>query len=318
MNYDLKQYEKAKTKDLIDCECNKCGMSFKRKKIQLYISIKRGQTELFCSKDCSYKFISKKYTYNINCKTCGLKVDYPKLFCNRSCAAKFTNKNILRKKGLKKEVNCSSCNINIIVSIHSSPKSFFCKSCKIKTKPKEKPPKSKKCSVCEKYFTYKEKNKKTCSQECLKKTFSYAGKKSSVSQGRRSKNEIYFHELCKERFFNVIHNEPIFNGWDADIIIPTIKVAVLWNGVWHYKKITHKHSLKQVQNRDRIKLNEIIKSGYIPYIIKDNGKYNKNKVNEEFKNFCKWLDEKVLQVVVPPHAQSRLMKPVGSLDLPAL
>jgi hypothetical protein len=25
-----------------------------------------------------------------------------------------------------------------------------------------------------------------------------------------------------------------------------------------------------------------------------------------------------LQVVVPPHAQSRLMKPVGSLDLPAI
>lgn len=57
---------------------------------------------------------------------------------------------------------------------------------------------------------------------------------------------------------------------------------MLWNGPWHYKKITKNHSVKQVQNRDKIKIEEIKKAGYIPYIIKDNGKYNTNKVENEF------------------------------------
>lgn len=47
---------------------------------------------------------------------------------------------------------------------------------------------------------------------------------------RRSKNEIEFCKLCEEYFDNVKHNESIFNGWDADIIIEDIKFAVLWNG----------------------------------------------------------------------------------------
>lgn len=57
---------------------------------------------------------------------------------------------------------------------------------------------------------------------------------------------------------------------------------MLWNGKWHYEKITKNHSVKQVQNRDKIKIEEIKKAGYIPYIIKDNGKYNTNKVENEF------------------------------------
>ena len=104
-------------------------------------------------------------------------------------------------------------------------------------------------------------------------------------QNRRSKNEIYFAELCIKEFKKVLLNENIFNGWDADVIIEDYKIAVLWNGVWHYKKITRKHSVKQVQNRDRIKIKEIKKKGYIPYIVKDMGKHNKKFVESEFDKF---------------------------------
>ena len=48
------------------------------------------------------------------------------------------------------------------------------------------------------------------------------------------------------------------------------------------QKITKNHSVKQVQNRDKIKIEEIKNSGYVPYIVKDDGKYNKNKVEIEF------------------------------------
>jgi len=104
---------------------------------------------------------------------------------------------------------------------------------------------------------------------------------------RRSKNEIYFAELCKQHFKNVLTNKCIFNGWDADVIIEDIKTAILWNGKWHYEKIMKKHSLEQVQNRDKIKLGEIQKLGYKYYIIKDLGKYNPEFVEKEFEKFLK-------------------------------
>lgn len=106
-----------------------------------------------------------------------------------------------------------------------------------------------------------------------------------LSQNRRSKNEILFSEYCLTKFKNVTTNESIFNGWDADIIINDIKVAILWNGIWHYKKVADKHSVKQVQNRDRIKIIEIEKCGYVPYIIKDMGRYSPSKVLSEWNNF---------------------------------
>ena len=108
---------------------------------------------------------------------------------------------------------------------------------------------------------------------------------------RRSKNEIEFCKLCEEYFNNVKHNECIFNGWDADIIIEDIKFAVLWNGPWHYKQITKSHSVKQIQNRDKIKIKEIKESGWTPYIIKDMGKANKDFVKEKFDEFLKYLKE---------------------------
>lgn len=110
---------------------------------------------------------------------------------------------------------------------------------------------------------------------------------------RRSKNEIEFCKLCEEYFDNVKHNESIFNGWDADII-EDIKFAVLWNGPWHYKQITKSHSVKQTQNRDKIKVKEIEEYGWTPYIIKDMGKANKKFVKEKFDEFLKYLKENTI------------------------
>lgn len=111
---------------------------------------------------------------------------------------------------------------------------------------------------------------------------------------RRSKNEIEFYKLCEEYFNNVKHNECVFNGWDADVIIEDIKFAILWNGPWHYKQITKSHSVKQTQNRDKIKIKEIENCGWTPYIIKDMGKANKNFVKEKFDEFLKYLKENTI------------------------
>lgn len=156
------------------------------------------------------------------------------------------------------------------------------------------------CQFCKSEFQPKHSIAKLCSKKCFddyKKTDEIrekaklngqkGGKKSAHSQQRRSKNEVMFAELCEDHFGkdDVLCNEPIFDGWDADVIIRGKKIAVLWNGPWHYKQIMRSQSLTQVQARDRVKTAIITKYGYTPYVIKDMGKHNPKFVLEEFQCF---------------------------------
>lgn len=245
--------------------------------------------------------------------------------CARSFSSKFVNKNEL------KEAKCVDCNKIIYIKKRASSKYCKCEQCKIQDKvlniinSKEIEIKQygllqrfrnkiedkilikeidNKLKGIEYYYISKGYSKyqvnrksrkfyKLISPETKQKLVNAGLKSCNVqSEIRRSRNEIYFCKLCEDYFNNVRHNEQIFNGWDADIIIDDIKVAILWNGKWHYQKIKHNHSVKQVQNRDKIKLNEIKKLGYVPYIIKDMGRYNKKFVEEKFNEFLKILSSK--------------------------
>lgn len=231
------------------------------------------------------------------CKYCKEKnaIKYSKYsngeFCSIECSRGFStsekrkNINELVSKKLKKSKYCECGDLFI------GYRKFCSNDCLIKYK-KIRKRNIEKCIECEIEFIPKNRNKeKCCSKECRinrnRKNGQIGGIKSSISQSRRSKNEIYFYELCKDHFKYISCNENIFNGWDADIIIHDIKVAVLWNGKWHYEKITKQHSINQVENRDKIKIKEIKKYGYKPYIIKDMGRENKIFVESEFLKFKK-------------------------------
>jgi hypothetical protein len=204
-----------------------------------------------------------------------------KYYCSRKCANSHILNDFVKNKisnSLKKSdkvkrtkivnLNCLNCNALFIAKEHKKRK--FCS------------------SSCSSKYRYDFRNAKY--EEMILKS-SLGGRNSAAKQIKRSKNEIYFYKLCKNQFKIVFHNKTIFNGWDADVIIEDFKIAILWNGPWHYKKITEKHSLKQVQNRDAIKINEIQKCNYTAYIIKDDGKFNKNFVEQKFKEFLAFLQE---------------------------
>jgi hypothetical protein len=151
------------------------------------------------------------------------------------------------------------------------------------------------CQCCDHSFETspgKAKRRIFCSRKCsitfrnLNGLAQRAGLASVAAQtsSRRSKNEILFAELCSTRF-DILTNVPMFEGWDADIVIPSLKIAVLWNGAWHYKQISKSSSLAQIQTRDKIKLDVIVRCGYVPYVIKDMGKYNPCFVKEKFEEF---------------------------------
>lgn len=244
----------------------------------------------YCNTSCQNKHQNsgrsdKKYgeykKFKVKCFKCGKNFDvvereklFPKkekYYCSRGCAnSKIWDEEDKKKKSdaIKKTLDRLDKRAKYVTSI---------------------------CKNCDKEFVhFKRRNRIFCSRNCVTLYYNEntnrcvrGGLKSCEIQSyiRRSKNEILFANLCKNHFKKVKTNESIFNGWDADVIIYDIKVAVLWNGKWHYEKITENHSVKQVQNRDEIKINEIKNCGYIPYIIKDMGKYNKEFVENEFKKF---------------------------------
>jgi len=241
---------------------------------------------------------------HINCKLCN-KLIYKFIegqkYCNMLCyqTSRNTVKNIV-----KKSVICKLCNTTFITNREEQQ---FCNiSCSnryIATLPKSKYFRKNilipiECKLCKKSFQPVSSKIKFCSKPChndflrlpenyeeRRRIGSIGGRISAKNQCRRSKNEIYFYELCLELFPEAIHNEPIFNGWDADVILPKIKIAILWNGIWHYQKVRENHSVEQVQTRDKYKLKQIVKCGFVPYIIKDMGKHNKKFVEAEFQKF---------------------------------
>lgn len=217
----------------------------------------------------------KEIDFNYNkikklCKICNKEIkNKNKYFCSVSCSTTFNNK----KRGhMSDETKTKIGNSNKI----TNPKKII----------------TVKCNWCDKLFeTTKRKSKKSCSVDCsinfnrnhLRKIGKIGCLKSVESQNRRSKNEIFLSELCLNEFENVRLNEQIFNGWDADIILDDYKLAIMWDGNWHHKKLSRNHSLEQVQNRDKIRIKEIIKFGYKPYTINDYGKFDKKFVEEEFE-----------------------------------
>lgn len=269
---------------------------------------------MFKCKYCNNEFETKKER-GLHQRLCKFRPDYEEQIEKRRKGARITSKYNLGKQLVKHitfKVKCLKCKTEFEVSCTESEynkghyKHYCSRTCanshivteETKQKIAEKLAKQKEIKTC-KDCGIKISYKATYCKKCVNKHYnefitkqgriklSDAGKHSAKLQSniRRSKNEIDFCNLCQMQFKSVRHNESIFNSWDADIIIDDIKVAILWNGAWHYKKITKRHSLKQVQKRDEIKINEIKKSGYIPYVIKDMGKANYKKVLYEFNLF---------------------------------
>lgn len=278
----------AKTKEV---HCKYCGKLFKQK----YPS------QEYCSTICKdtnggkinkQRWADKYYENPKICPHCKKIIPYESrrnIFCCQSCRASFNNsKRIITEEHKKKT---SDTLIKLYTNRETSAKDRVCKVCgKIYKNTKYNSATNNCCSKeCSKYLN--DHKVDFLSKEAREK-MSENMRKNLIKMGdmRRSKNEIYFYELCEKYFNNVEHNKPLFNGWDADVIIHDIKYAILWNGVWHRRKITNKHSVKQVQNRDKIKICEIKKYGYIPYIIEDDGQYNKKFVQEKFDEFINHIN----------------------------
>jgi len=127
------------------------------------------------------------------------------------------------------------------------------------------------CQLCGNKYNVKKRTQKYCKRECANKKLNndpelnkergrIGGNKSLQMFSRRSKTEIDFANLCMDYFGseNIICNELFFkdknnNYWDADIIITHLKIAILYNGIFHYKKVYKDQKLERMIAKDNIK-----------------------------------------------------------------
>ena len=151
------------------------------------------------------------------------------------------------------------------------------------------------CKICKKKFGHHSHRKKSCSEKCRKILQSQTNKQNQLCNKKiiRSKNEILMFEKIKQIFPDAINNEFIFNGFDADIIIPRLKCCLHWNGIHHDKAIYPDQVLKETKKKDIKRYNEIEKHGYTNYIIKDIGSFNPEKVEHELRMFSDYLESEL-------------------------
>lgn len=283
--YTELEYNQSKSREKLKCECYNCGSEFLaiKSNITHELIYKRGRVK-FCNNKCHIDYT--KTGKNVPCRQCG-KIVYKSEkalreasnnFCGSSCNAKFQN-SVRSEETQKKMTN--SLNLHYIEN------------------GVDKIPTIKQCPYCGEEFSTMADNK-FCKISCAGKwKFSdknpnkeyyleiarKSGLKASSLKNRRSKNEILFFEKCLECFPDAKSNPKIVKGWDCDVHLPSIQTCIHWDGNWHHKKITKKHSLKQVQNRDLIKRKEFTKIGLINYTILDYGNYNPEFVEQEFVKF---------------------------------
>ncbi len=209
-------------------------------------------------------------------------------FCDHSCAASHRNTNRIVSDKTKIKTQSS---LKKFYKVNPDANKKYSDDQIIVVKDTRYLIKTKECMVCKIDFDTHF-NRKTCSNECLKLSQIQAGMNSQKANPRRSKGEILFFNLCSKYFGknNVLSNPQIFvdkngNKWDADIVITKCKLAICYNGIWHYEQIGKKHNLKQVQSRDLIKKSIIYDNGYIQYIVKDMGKFDELFVYQQFHQF---------------------------------
>jgi len=86
---------------------------------------------------------------------------------------------------------------------------------------------------------------------------------------RRSKCEILLYELLCDKFplLTILPNDKtMLNGYEVDIAIPDLKLAIEWNGTVHFKPIYGIDTLTKIQSRDKLKL-EIANNHNINLIV---------------------------------------------------
>jgi len=243
-----------KSRDRFYFDCDYCGkrhssvVKYLRQNAQV---TGKKSFHKYCSSECAAKANELE---NRVCEYCGKKYkpsESKSKYCSRECSNKDSRVcSEKRKAKVKRTMEMKHLNEGTLISTFDFETLY-----------------PQVCEVCGEFFLHTRKNR-TCSSSCAGALRLLTKQEKGVEIPKRSKAEIELFNLMSQDH-DCEHNKPIFNGFDADIIIHALKLAIEWNGPWHYKKMMESHSLKAVKIKDRKKVREVLKKGYRILIIKD-------------------------------------------------
>src|SRR5690554_4724966 len=155
------------------------------------------------------------------------------------------------------ELRCNSCGVlyrkpkNQIqgaIKGRNQTKNFCSHDCDC-TSRKEKIPLT--CTHCDKEFLKipsKVSKKNFCSKSC---SASY-NNKNKTSGTRRSRLEHYLQEVLEEKYptLEILFNDKSVLGSELDIFIPSLRIAIELNGIYHYEPIHGYDKLFKIQKND--------------------------------------------------------------------
>lgn len=133
-----------------------------------------------------------------------------------------------------------------------------------------------------------------------KSGFAFCNRSCSVSynntqrrKSKRSKCEIMLFDLIQQHYpnLNVLPNDKnLLEGFEVDIAIPELNLAIEWNGIVHYKPIYGEEKLDKIKSVD-IKKQLLAQKNNIRLIVISDLVSTKAFVNEAFMNIVKIVDE---------------------------
>jgi predicted nucleic acid-binding Zn ribbon protein len=242
--------------------------------------------------------------YNKNpkkCNNCGLPIPYDKKnnkYCGHSCSATLTNKKRktkkykLTEKGLENLRTSAENTRKKLVEFYKKNPEKKKQIIKNLIEKNKKPRVEFICPVCSKILMVTEnefKKRKYCGGTCRNKI------NNKQIFGTRSKAEIYLEEKLKNEFPNLVmsfNDREILNGKELDVYIPSLELAIEWNGIYHFKKIRDDGSFEKTKNKDRQKIIECGKLNIELYIVEDLTSSEKF-IREETKKIISFVKQKI-------------------------
>ena len=227
------------------------------------------------------------------CKQCGKNITNPK-FCNNSCAATYNNKN----RGKRSEESKQKTRNSMLTServkealkrrrkryINGERRSSSLKGKEISKRIIWE------CPVCQKKLRLTEQQaskRKYCSGTCRNSV------NNKVIRGTRSKAEMVLEQKIKDNFSKLkfyTNDRATLNGKELDFYFPDLKIAIEWNGIYHYKNIHKSKTWSRIKKNDKRK-RELCDSKDIELIVVKDLTSSKKFIEEKTDEIIEKLSE---------------------------
>lgn len=126
--------------------------------------------------------------------------------------------------------------------------------------------------------------RKFCSKSCAT-TFNNTAGKTGPTKGY-GKNERLLCQLLQAAFPNTLikpNDRQVVPPYEVDIHIPSLRVAIEWNGIGHYAPVFGALEFERCTRADVVKAALLLEKGYTLFVVRDEGHADPSFVQTQFE-----------------------------------